>query len=151
MDTEYLDEGAYNQQVAADRGYELLDKKNLSFGNQRKVEVCDLLTGDRELLCVKRATRSSTLSHLFAQGSVSASLMHEPKYQKKLLDALNRIVTGSAWGSPGDWKVVYAIGTNKPGSLAESLFFFSKVNLVTHINEIRSRHIKVALARIEMP
>lgn len=120
----YLEEGQYNVGVAAARGYQLLDKDNLHFGNHRRIEVCDLLTPAQHLLCVKRATRSSSLSHLFAQGSVSAGLMHEPEYQTKLLAASAAAGGPATWGAIEDWTIVFAIGTSKPGPLAESLFFW---------------------------
>jgi uncharacterized protein (TIGR04141 family) len=148
--SKYLDEGKYNEALAASSGYVLMDKDNLHLGSYRKIEICDLLTAKKQMLCVKRATRSSTLSHLFAQGSVSVALMHEGAYQAKLLGALHTLDASATWGNPGDWKVVYAIGTSKPGPLANSLFFFSQVNLMTHVQDIRSRSVKVALARIDM-
>ena len=145
-----VDEGAYNAEVAGRRNYALLDKENLYFGRNSKIEICDLLTRERELLCVKRASRSSTLSHLFAQASVSASLMNEPKYQERIMGNLKALGLPAEYGNPPDWTFVYAISTDKPGLLAESLFFFSKVNLVTHAKAIRSRGFKVVLAKIDM-
>ena len=145
----YIDEGDYNLQLATTGDYVLLDKKNLSFGQYRRIEVCDLLSTDREMLCVKRASKSSSLSHLFAQGNVSSALMHEQKYQEHVLKAMKTIGGPSDWGSSSDWKIVFAIGTPKPGPLAQSLFFFSQVQLMITVREIRSRNIKVAIARIE--
>jgi uncharacterized protein (TIGR04141 family) len=143
-------EGAYNVKVAREHKYELLDKKNLYFGPNQKIEICDLLTSDRDLLCVKRASKSSNLSHLFAQGSVSASLMNEPKYRSRIMEHLRRLDRGAGYGNPADWTFVYAIATDKQGSLADSLFFFSKVNLVTHVREIKSRSFGVAVAKIRV-
>ncbi len=152
QDGKYETEGTYNKRIAKEAGFALLDKDNLSLGGYRKIEVCDLLTGDNDLVCVKRATRSSTLSHLFAQGSVSASLMYEPEYQQKLLDGREKI-TGQKqkWDPDAKWRIVYAIGTDKKGALLDSLFFFSRMNLVKHIHDIRSRGITVAVAKIDMP
>jgi uncharacterized protein (TIGR04141 family) len=148
--TKYVEEGDYNKQLAAARGYALLDTKNLHFGAYQKIEICDLLAGEKQLVCVKRASRSSSLSHLFAQGSVSTRLMNEPEYQDKLLTALQSVSAGSSWGHLDDWTVVYAMGTTRSGSLADCLFFFSQVNLMTHVAEIRSRSVHVAIAKIEM-
>lgn len=143
-------EGSYNKNLADSARYELLDKKDLHFGGYRKIEICDVLTPRKELLCVKRASQSSTLSHLFAQGSVSATLMNEPRYQKKLMKHLGKIDSKPNYGSAADWTFVYAIATEKTGALADSLFFFSRVNLVTHTREIQSRGFKVAVAKIRM-
>ena len=141
-------EGDYNARVAALKGYALLDKSNLEFERHQRVEVCDLLTPDRHLLCVKRATRSSTLSHLFAQGSVSASLMYAGQYQAKVLDALSSITGNTEAWDDAPWIVTYVIATEKPAPLLPSLFFFSRMNLVKHVADIRSRGIAVAVARV---
>ena len=54
----------------------LMDKKTFKIGgNYDKIEVCDVLTEDRELICVKKMENSSSMSHLFSQGSVSATLL----------------------------------------------------------------------------
>jgi uncharacterized protein (TIGR04141 family) len=146
----YVVEGDYNKQVAQDRNYALLDADNLHFGGQRKIEVCDLLTADKQLVCVKMASKSSTLSHLFAQGSVSASLMHEQNYKDRLLAGLRDTGVEEVWGSATEWTVVYAIGTEKPGKVADSLFFFSQINLLSHVRDIKSRNVGVALALIPL-
>ncbi|TAM66290.1 MAG: hypothetical protein EPN48_17930 [Microbacteriaceae bacterium] len=39
------------------------------------MEFCDVLSSGGDLVHVKRKSRSSTLSHLFAQGSVSATTL----------------------------------------------------------------------------
>jgi hypothetical protein len=44
-------------------------------GRTTAVEICDLLTPERTLVRVKRHFSSSNLSHLFAQGAVSAELL----------------------------------------------------------------------------
>lgn len=143
-------EAQYNETVAQDRGFALLDAKNVQFGQHRKIEVCDLLTPDRDLICIKRATRSSTLSHLFSQGSVSASLMNEPEYQAKMAPKLKEVGAAANFDSQSDWRFVFGIATAKQGVLAAELFFFSQVNLVTHVKDIRSRGYRVALAKISM-
>lgn len=144
-------EGSYNKQVAKERQFALLDKKNVSIGGRyQKVEVCDLLTSARQLICVKRSTRSSTLSHLFSQASVSASLMYDEPYRNNMLEYYRNIGGTGDFGSPSNWTFVYAIATDKNGPLAESLFFFSQVNLVTHARDITGRGFRVGLARIDV-
>lgn len=143
-------EGSYNKLVAKAYGYENLDKDDLHFRQYEKIEICDLLTKDRQLICVKSASKSSTLSHLFAQGRVSATLMHEPKYKKKLMGKLVKLRSGANYGNPGDWTFVYAIAIDKVAPLHKSLFFFSKVNLFSTARDIRSRGFKVALCKIDL-
>lgn len=142
-------EGSYNILAARAMNLALLDKKNMHIGGPgQKIEICDLLSKEKQLICVKQASRSSTLSHLFAQGGVSASLMNEPTYQERVLSHLHELDASATYGSPGDWTFVYAIAIDKPGPLAESLFFFSQANLVTHARDIRGRGFQVALCRI---
>lgn len=150
-DSDPTAEGSYNKLVARVEGYRLLDKKMAYIGGRnQKIEISDLLTSEKHLVCVKRATQSSTLSHLFAQGSVSAELMHDDEYQRRVVKELQEIDPSSDYGAPGEWAVVYAIATQKVGSLASSLFFFSQVNLMTHAKRIRGRGMKIALRRIQM-
>ncbi|WP_158641438.1 DUF6119 family protein [Amycolatopsis eburnea] len=143
-------EGLYNERLARDRKWQLLDKENLVYSRYQRIEVCDVLTPDRQLLCVKNATKSSTLSHLFAQGSVSASSMHEAKYQNHLMGFMRRLDRSAQYGRREDWTFVYAIATAKLGPVGKSLFFFSKLNLVIHARQIEALGYRVALAKIQM-
>lgn len=150
-DGKFEPEGKYNERTATERGFVVLDKSNLNFGGHARIEVCDLLTPEKQLICVKKATRSSTLSHLFAQGSVSAGLMYHPSYKAKLIDGLQEAGASSTdFGTLDDWTVIYAVGTEKAGPVLDGMFFFSRMNLVQHLRDIRSRGIRVAIAKIQM-
>jgi hypothetical protein len=66
-------EDAYCVQVGRRRDYVSLDKKLVRGGAHPKgIEICDLFGPRGELICVKRAARSSVLSHLFFQAVVAA-------------------------------------------------------------------------------
>jgi uncharacterized protein (TIGR04141 family) len=97
-------------------------------------------------------TKSATLSHLFLQGSVSAQLMVEDAdgYQDRVVDVLREMVPDAEFGGREQWTVVYAIGTDKPGRLADGLYFFSKVSLDSTARQLRNLGINVALARIPL-
>jgi uncharacterized protein (TIGR04141 family) len=97
-------------------------------------------------------SQSSTLSHLFAQGLVSAQLLvaNADEYQERVLDGLRLISPAATFGSREDWTIVYAIATSKPGPLAKSLYFFSKVNLDRTVRHLNAIGVKVALARIQL-
>lgn len=69
------DEPAYNTAAAASIGALNLDEKLIAVGGPDRIEVCDLLTLDGTFIHVKKRGRSSTLSHLFAQGIASAELL----------------------------------------------------------------------------
>jgi uncharacterized protein (TIGR04141 family) len=101
------------------------------------------------LICVKRLDGSDKMSHLFAQGSVSVSLMSEPDYQEFTLNGLREIGASADFGSPSDWTVIFAIATSRPGHIKELLPFFAKAALRANLDAIKSRGYRVALAKVE--
>lgn len=144
------DEEDYNKRVAADKGWALLDRKTITLERYQRVEVADLVTPQHHLICVKEATSSSTLSHLFSQGSVAADLLADnPDFVAKVKAKL-REQGAIELPSRNAGIIVYAIATDKAGPLASSLFFFSKVNLLQHTRLIRRLGYRVAIARIAM-
>lgn len=146
-------EGVYVSNVGAECGWLVLDQVMFYLElPQGKLEACDLLTEARDFVHVKDMKSSATLSHLFSQGSVSASTF-------KLVEAyatdLKRKFNEHYGADPGfdgvesGPRVVYAIATKKPGDLADTLFFFSAVNLLQHVDQVRLTGFEVALCRIE--
>ena len=96
------DEGAYNARLAADKGWLLLDKANFHVGSYDKIEICDLLTDQRQFICVKKMKSSATLSHLFAQASVSASMLRRSEeYMSTVLQQAGK--TWAAVKKDHDW------------------------------------------------
>jgi uncharacterized protein (TIGR04141 family) len=144
-------EGRYNTALSKSRGYALLDKELVYFGQYQKLEICDLLTPNAELLCVKAASSSPTLSHLVAQAVDSAAAWGDPKYQSMLSHAWSTVNPGvTAELDRAGTTFVLAIATPKPGLLSSSLFFFTKVQLANCLRLVTRAGFKVALARIEM-
>ncbi|AND40647.1 DUF6119 family protein [Cytobacillus oceanisediminis] len=146
-------EGSYNDRQNSD--YFLnMDKQNFQIRNSRsKIEVCDLLSKDKHFVCVKKETRSATLSHLFAQGSVSMQLLRESsEYRQSLVNkALEKFprVNFNQQNFPfNECTLVYAISTSKTDDIRNVLPFFSKVNLLHHVNLIRRLGIKVEIYKI---
>ena len=146
------DEGAYNEQLAANRDWRLLDKRDFHLPAYQKVEICDVLTERKQLLCVKRMTRSSTMSHLFLQGQVSANLMaaNMSGYRDRIMEEMGHLDSAASFGENRDWTIVYAIATPKQGAVASSLYFFSKVALYHAAQQLRALGVGVAIARIPM-
>ncbi|MDD7833928.1 DUF6119 family protein [Paenarthrobacter sp. AB444] len=144
-------EGSYNKLVASQRGYVLLDKDLVYFGPHEKLEISDLLTPDGEMLCVKAASSSATLSHLVAQAVDSSSAWGDPKYQKMLTRAWEEIEGKDAVPlDRGDVTFVLTIATSKAGALSDNLFFFTKVQIASCLKLVTRAGFKVALAKIEM-
>lgn len=142
-------EGEYNDEVAASPGkeYLLLDRKLIQFGGKHSsIEVCDLYKTkpkDKslgELIHVKRGRESSSLSHLFAQGLVSSTLLaSEPDFITEVNSQISKqggILLPSKVKAD-DYDVVFAIVDGAAGSKLE-IPFFSKVNLQNCARSIKA-------------
>ncbi len=135
-------EAAYNRRCAdASPDLIMMDRQLIRLPGRTSVEVCDLMARTGHLIHVKRKASSATLSHLFAQGVVSASLLvDDADYRSELLRRV-----------PSDWDVpftrtsvdrgriacVYAIPTYQVGDPPDVLPFFSKVKLRTDTQTLR--------------
>ncbi|NIE84463.1 MULTISPECIES: DUF6119 family protein [unclassified Burkholderia] len=140
VEYEHDDEGKYNEAVAANlpRKYAMLDRKLISFGGKSsKIEVCDLYaidstrTGKNRFIHVKRGRSSATLSHLFAQGLVSSTLLvSEPGFVAEVNKQLVKQNFAKLPAKPvgSRYEVVFAI-IDGPSGAKLDLPFFSKVNL----------------------
>ena len=122
----------YNLALLEDPSFELLDKKNIRIGGSYdKLEFCDLIKNGSDLIHVKYYRSSSTLSHLFSQGCVSAeAFIRDADFRKKLNSKLPisiQLANPILRPNPHDYKIVYAIATSK--KLPHELPFFSKVTL----------------------
>lgn len=150
----YDKEDEYNSSlVAADADYALMDKKLLKVGGPYdKLEFCDLVKGGCDLIHVKYYRSSTSLSHLFAQGCVSAeTFVRDQDFRVKVNSKLPlsiQLVDPSGRPDPSSYRIVYAIATNK--KLPEDLPFFSKVTLKNAVRNLRALDYGVALAKIDV-
>lgn len=164
-------EGEYNELASnSSSHYLLLDKRTVRLNSKTSsIEICDILTEDGAFIHVKRKLGSSSLSHLFAQGSVSADLLlMSIEYRRKTdemiakaeLDRVKNTGDESFNGkfprfsdravSPREHEVVYAVAAKWAGrELVDALPFFSKVNLRRHIEDLTRMGYPVSFARIE--
>lgn len=148
-------EGVYNAAVAAAAPgqYALLDAKPIMHGGANgKVEVCDLFSVNRELIHVKHYSKSSVLSHLFAQGFVSGQLLQiDTEFRGKVSAALappfNSLIEAGSPPERGAFAVVYAIISESPGDELR-LPFFSQVNLNNTAKVLRGHGYKVELLKV---
>jgi uncharacterized protein (TIGR04141 family) len=116
------------------------------------VEICDLLGPDNELIHVKRASGSSPLSHLFAQGLVSAqTLLFSPDARERFVAKVKQF--GKGRSIRPDFipaKVVFAILLKNGEQLtAATLFPFSQVTLAHTSRMLQSHQIAVEVIGIE--
>lgn len=116
------------------------------------VEYCDLLRDDGTFIHVKRAERSQSLSHLWAQGHASADALlgHDPRYRDGLRALLDRHAPDhpvQATLRPA--RVVYAVATADERPIHEALFTLAKISLLSYHRALTARlQIPVALAKI---
>jgi uncharacterized protein (TIGR04141 family) len=145
-------EGAYNRGVCkGSTSFALLDERLIKCAGARtSIEACDLFSEERQFIHVKRKTRSSTLSHLFAQGVVSGeSFLGDGGFReefKKKVKAKNPTLakllgTPANKPVPSEFEVIFAVisGASRTGAKWPlSLPFFSLLNLT------------IAAARLEL-
>jgi len=151
----------YNEGVATNSAdFVLLDRKTITVEHRTTpIEICDLVTEQRHLVHVKRHLGSSDLSHLFAQGFVSAELLQmNPAFRRRAHEQLVAASEGrsgfdffdTAALNTRDFHIVYAIAADWSGrSMAQALPFFSKVNLRNVAEELRGRGYQVETHRID--
>jgi uncharacterized protein (TIGR04141 family) len=150
------DEAAYNVRVASSDPSHFVscDRNVVVFpSGPSRIEFCDLYTDDRELIFVKRYADSSVLSHLFAQGVVSAETFRRERRFRQLvnqnLPATHRLGTEIDDLIPQNFTITFAVISESARPLHESQPFFSKVNLRNAVKLLESNGYNVRLAKIQ--
>lgn len=144
----------YNSHVSkTEKGFCLMDKKNIQIGGvYDKLEHCDLIRNGNEFVHVKLYRSSSTLSHLFSQGFVAAeAFIKDSLYREKLNPKLPpsiRLTDTKARPNPSNYKIVYAIATEK--NIPDELPFFSKITLKNSLKTLRALDYGIFLAKIDI-
>ena len=148
-------EGDYNERAADDFEFHLLDKKLVKSNKiTTAIEVCDLMTDDKHLVHVKhRKGGSSGLSHLFAQGNVSAEiLLGDKEFRRKTRTVLRGINPEIGDYIPlkslksSDFEVVYLILGESSETIKDNLPFFSKVNLTKAFENLSQKGFAVSIS-----
>ena len=141
-------EGDYNAKAATKKGWLLQDKKLIAAGGGQ-IEPCDILTKNRELICVKDGASSASLSHLFAQASGSADLLaRDPSFKSEVAARYSNYFT-AAFSAPGRARFVLAIGRPTGADLFGKMFL-SKLTALEHVRRIRALGFDAAFCRIEL-
>ena len=140
-------EADYNSRVATDqpKQYVLMDCKLVKPEDAASpIEFCDLLAVDKHFVHVKKKTESATLSHLFAQGAVSArAFLEDGSVRKQVRETLSKVKTSTfdpvklipnekTQPRAGAYTIAYAIIAKSKGKgmKPNSLPFFSQLNLM---------------------
>jgi uncharacterized protein (TIGR04141 family) len=165
-----LTEVQYNKDQDKGNILSLDAKSRKPFEGEKPIEICDLLTFVDERLTfihVKRDFSSSTLSHLFNQGRVSALTMQDGIPRAAFLRHIQECMKTRGGKQPAwrerlktflgpkfltsNLRITYAIlGDWKGKTASQRLPFFSKTMLVKAARELRGRGFDVALCRLQM-
>lgn len=150
-DYDHEDENAYNIHAAETLDALCLDAQNIPYGGgHSKIEFCDILTKDKNMIHVKKYGGSAVLSHLFAQGSVSAQLLlMDSEFRKKVITKLEpgyKRVISKERPDPRDYTVNYVIVSSNPETF--SIPFFSKVTLKNCKSTLEGFGYKVRLQKV---
>lgn len=145
----------YNTRACNDNPdtFELLDRKTVTYGGSySRIEVCDILTSDKKFVHVKPKIKSSTLSHLFNQGLVSAQCFADSRFRikaaAKCRDEFKAHFLERSDNS--EYEVVFAIISTTDGDVRDALPFFSKQSLVNAASTISGLGHPVCITKIEV-
>lgn len=146
-------EGQYNERVCASdkTRLALMDKKLIPYsGRHSSIEFCDIYTRTKAICHIKRYGGSSVLSHLFAQGVVSAeAFAHDADFRAKVnarLPPSFRLKDPAAQIDPRDFTVVFGIVSKSDEEL--QLPFFSRVTLRNAWRRLSANRYETSVVRI---
>jgi len=147
-------EAQYNKRLSASiAGACCPDRDPIMHGGGRsRVEFCDVYAPSRQMIHVKRYGGSSVLSHLFAQGVVSATTFisdeqFREKVNKLLPDSL-QIPTPANRPNPADFEIAFLVVSASTSEL--SLPFFSRVTLRNAYKQLMGYGFQVTLTKVRV-
>lgn len=149
-------EKEYNLRAAEALDALLMDCENVSIGGgASRIEFCDIALLNRTLVHAKKRSSSSTLSHLWSQGTVAMeALLGDDEFRSAVRSKIKGLDRGyegiAADGLTGsDYKVVYLIiGSNPEQQAWESLPFFSQVALRQAVRALASMGVHTSIAGV---
>jgi uncharacterized protein (TIGR04141 family) len=130
---------------------------DMKYGDEaERIEFCDLLTLDKQMIHVKPWKSSSTLSHLFSQGRIASTLLIEDReFRMKIKDKINSLnpqfnIIEDGIIDPSTYEIVYAIIYKENLPISKRLPFFSKVNLMHSTKSLQNMRFNVTLKHIKL-
>lgn len=144
-------EDSYNARAAEEiDGALLLDKKVVRVARRvSPIEICDLLVRkDNAFVHVKKWGQSAVLSHLFAQGLVSADLfLHDDAFREEVRKRVGADWVPKSRPDASRYEIAFALISR---SLKKSdLPFFSQVNLRSCVERLGAFGYRVSLTKIQ--
>lgn len=145
-----MDEDGYNKAAAAAVGGYTLDKKMIKtpLHSKNGFESCDIYVPPGILVHVKKGRGSDAISHLLAQALVASESLARDEYAREAWTDAVEIASDGAVPDAAVAEVVLAIGRKTPVT-TQSLFTFSKVNLVRQYDLLR--HLGVDVRVVSIP
>lgn len=153
-------EDNYNVRLSAsNKNYLLFDKDNISSPMKRSpIELCDILNYDeKEFIHIKKRSSSATMSHLFAQGKISAEcIMRDEEFRKKVRSKLSKkfkknidfVPIKFNKFSPSNYRITFALMDKENRTFVDSLPFFSLVNFRITAESLQMNGFKVQTKKI---
>ncbi len=137
-------EDEYNKHAAEVLSGYCLDRKLITtpLHSRGGIEPCDVFVAPGVLIHVKRGRRSSDFSHLLAQGLVSTDALARDENARAAWKKRVAEESGGTVEDAGLNEVILAIGSDQPVT-AETLFTFTKVNLVKQFDALRYLGVQV--------
>lgn len=152
---DYIESGAqkirkeycYNKELSSELSAELLDDANKHIVvYDTQIEVCDVFVPQEKVFIHSKIRRGpDSLSHLFAQGIVSANAYAQTP--RRYVEAVNSKIQETAKHIDCNWHgstVKYIILTNR--KMEKKFPFFAKMHLNNVINDLRSKNFNVKLS-----
>lgn len=148
---ENWNEGEFNEKFAESdpNRFKLFDKKNFQLKDygHSKIEPADIITINKQFIHIKKGGSSANLSHLFAQGVVSAQLY---KNEILFIKNINELFEEDYFKQDDKIEVIYGVIDKRfTKKASEILPFFSMVNLSQHYDHLSNMGIKCRLLFIE--
>lgn len=142
-------EDKYNQKLSNKlKDSILMDKKTVRMHGMGKssIEVCDVLTKNKELIHVKKNGGSSYLSHLFSQAAVSGEMLLDREFREEANKKMQEIIFDENFIAR-NYTVVLAIITNSDFDRPK-IPFFSKVSIQYAIDGLKRKGYNVEIKNI---
>jgi uncharacterized protein (TIGR04141 family) len=146
----------YNRDAAQVVGALCLDQQLIPTPTGDRIELCDLLTRQHQLVHIKKRGSSSTLSHLFSQGLVSAELLsREEAFRAEARQAVTARdgdfgeVLPAGRPDRDTWEVSFVVITRSRRDTPLTLPFFSLVNLRSAVVRLQDLGFKVSVRQVE--
>ena len=142
-------EDEYNQKLCnCLQNSVLMDKKTVRTRGMGKssIEVCDVLTKEKQLIHVKKNGGSSYLSHLFSQAAVSGEMLLDREFREETNKKLQAQIFDDGFMA-NKYTVILAIITNTDCA-RPNIPFFSKVSIQYAIDGLKRKGYNVEIRNI---